>query len=332
MKKLKPKIVFNALHGKYGEDGFVQSILEYLKIPYTHSGVFASSLAMDKELSRRIFKKKKLRVPKYFIIHKDHEESLNKKLKNAKINFPIVIKPINEGSSLGVYICNNKMQFIRNYKKLAIDYNKIIVEEYIPGKEIQVAVMGNKALGAIELIPKRRFYDYTAKYSSAAKTRHIMPARLSSKKYKEVLNLAKKAHDLLGCRGITRSDFRFFKVQNIKIVNNNLIKISSIEEKIAKIYGTNILFLKRNDIERLLNPIDFLEKIEVRKKYPATLIIKIYETKPIAILHNKGTKYFLDSSFKLIHFNNNSNFNTLPNIFGDEAEKYFANFLKKLKN
>ena len=127
-------------------------------------------------------------------------------------------------------------------------------------------------------------------------------------------------------------NFFFFKVQNIKIVNNNLIKTSSIEEKIAKIYGTNILFLKRNDIESLLNPIDFLEKIEVRKKYPATLIIKIYETKPIAILHNKGTKYFLDSSFKLIYFNNNSNFNTLPNIFGDEAEKYFANFLKKLKN
>ena len=127
-------------------------------------------------------------------------------------------------------------------------------------------------------------------------------------------------------------NFFFFKVQNIKIVNNNLIKTSSIEEKIAKIYGTNILFLKRNDVESLLNPIDFLEKIEVKKKYPATLIIKIYETKPIAILHNKGTKYFLDSSFKLIHFNNNSNFNTLPNIFGDEAEKYFANFLKKLKN
>ena len=245
LKKLKPKIVFNALHGKYGEDGFVQIILEYLKIPYTHSGVFASSLAMDKELSRRIFKKKKLRVPKYFIIHKDHEESLNKKLKNAKINFPIVIKPINEGSSLGVYICNNKMQFIRNYKKLAIDYNKIIVEEYIPGKEIQVAVMGNKALGAIELIPKRRFYDYTAKYSSAAKTRHIMPARLSSKKYKEVLNLAKKAHDLLGCRGITRSDFRFFK-NNFYLLETNtqpgMTKLSLVPE-IAKHCGIKFVNL-----------------------------------------------------------------------------------------
>ena len=245
LKKLKPKIVFNALHGKYGEDGFVQSILEYLKIPYTHSGVFASSLAMDKELSRRIFKKKKLRVPKYFIIHTDHEESLNKKLKNAKINFPIVIKPINEGSSLGVYICNNKMQFIRNYKKLAIDYNKIIVEEYIPGKEIQVAIMGNKALGAIELIPKRRFYDYTAKYSSAAKTRHIMPARLSSKKYKEVLNLAKKAHDLLGCRGITRSDFRFFK-NNFYLLETNtqpgMTKLSLVPE-IAKHCGIKFVNL-----------------------------------------------------------------------------------------
>ena len=174
LKKLKPKIVFNALHGKYGEDGFIQTILESLAIPYTHSGVYASSLAMDKELSRLIFKKKKLRVPKYFMFQKYIKENINKELKNKRIRFPIVIKPINEGSSLGVYICDNKMQFRRNYKKLTENYNKIIVEEYIPGREIQVAVMGKKALGAIERIPKRKFYDYTAKYSSKAKSIHII--------------------------------------------------------------------------------------------------------------------------------------------------------------
>ena len=239
LKKLKPKVVFNALHGKYGEDGFIQTILESLAIPYTHSGVYASSLAMDKELSRLIFKKKKLRVPKYFMFQKDIKENINKKLKNKRIRFPIVIKPINEGSSLGVYICDNKMQFRRNYKKLTENYNKIIVEEYIPGREIQVAVMGKKALGAIELIPKRKFYDYTAKYSSKAKTRHVMPAPLSTQKYKEVLTLAKKAHHALGCRGITRSDFRFFK-NNFYLLEINtqpgMTKLSLVPE-IAKYCG-----------------------------------------------------------------------------------------------
>ena len=211
LRKLKPKLVFNALHGKYGEDGFVQSILESLKIPYTHSGVFSSGLAMDKELSRLIFKKNKIKVPKYFLLHKGYEDNLKKKIKNKKIKFPIVIKPISEGSSLGVYICKNEIQFYKNYKKLEKEYDRILVEEYIPGKEIQAAVMGEKTLGAIELVPRREFYDYKAKYSSSAKTKHIMPAPLSPKKYKEVLFLAKKAHNLLGCRGITRSDFRFFK-------------------------------------------------------------------------------------------------------------------------
>ena len=180
LKILKPKLVFNSLHGKYGEDGFIQIILEYLKIPYTHSGVLSSSLAMDKEMSRILFKKNKIRTPKYFVLQKNNEE----KLKSKKIKFPLVIKPINEGSSLGVYICKNKVQFDKNYKKLKKEYEKVLVEEYIPGKEIQAAVMGSKALGAIELIPQRKFYDYTAKYSTKAKTKHIMPAKITRKKYK----------------------------------------------------------------------------------------------------------------------------------------------------
>ena len=211
IKKINPKIIFNSLHGKYGEDGFVQAILESIKIPYTHSGVISSSLAMDKVVSRVIFKKNKIKVPKYFLLQKGHKENFKRKIKNKKIKFPIVIKPVNEGSSLGVYICKNKTQFNKNLKKLKKKYDKILVEEYIPGKEIQAAVMGNKALGAIELIPKREFYDYTAKYSSKAKTKHVMPAQISKTKYKEVLFLAKKAHKSLGCRGITRSDFRFYK-------------------------------------------------------------------------------------------------------------------------
>ena len=239
LRKLKPKIVFNALHGKYGEDGFVQSILESIKIPYTHSGVLSSSLAMDKELSRLIFIKNNLKVPKYFVLQRDHEGNINKKINSKKIKFPIVIKPINEGSSLGVSICKNKKQFTSKYKKLMGNYNRILVEEYIPGREIQVAVMDEKALGAIELVPRRQFYDYTAKYSNTAQTQHIMPAPLSPKKYKEILGLAKKAHKLLGCRGITRSDFRFFKNKFYLLETNTqpgMTKLSLVPE-IARYCG-----------------------------------------------------------------------------------------------
>ena len=131
-------------------------------------------------------------------------------MKKKKIKFPIVIKPTNEGSSLGVNICKNKSKFKISYNKLKIYYERILVEEYIPGKEIQVAIMGKKKLGAIELVPEREFYDYAAKYSVNAKTHHIMPANIKKKKYNQVLSIAKKAHDILGCKGVTRSDFRFF--------------------------------------------------------------------------------------------------------------------------
>jgi len=233
LKKWKPQIVFNALHGKYGEDGFIQGILESLKISYTHSGVLSSSLAMNKELSRILFKKNQMKTPKYFLLHQNDKNNLKKKMRNKNIKFPIVIKPIDEGSSLGVYICKNETQFRKNNKKLKKEYDKILVEEYIPGKEIQVAVMGKKALGAIELVPKREFYDYTAKYSSTAKTKHIMPAPLQKKKYNEVLLLAKKAHKILGCRGVTRSDFRFFKNKFYLLETNTqpgMTKLSLVPE------------------------------------------------------------------------------------------------------
>ena len=239
IKKINPKVVFNSLHGKYGEDGFVQAILESIKIPYTHSGVISSSLAMDKVISRAIFKKNKIKVPKYFLLQKGDKENFKRKIEIKKIKFPIVIKPVNEGSSLGVYICKNKTQFNKNLKKLKKKYNKILVEEYIPGKEIQAAVMGNRALGAIELIPKRKFYDYTAKYSSKAKTKHVMPAQISETKYKEVLFLAKKAHKSLGCRGITRSDFRFYKNRFYLLETNTqpgMTQLSLVPE-IAKYCG-----------------------------------------------------------------------------------------------
>tara|TARA_B110001452_G_scaffold102262_2_gene84854 strand:+ start:248 stop:1162 length:915 start_codon:yes stop_codon:yes gene_type:complete len=209
IKSYKPKVVFNALHGQFGEDGYIQTILESQKIPYTHSGVIASSIAMDKEISKNIFLKNKILTPKYikFTYEKD-EPNIIKKIEK-KLKFPVVIKPINEGSSVHVYICNKK-NIVKKLKLLEI-YKRILIEEFIPGREIQVAIMGNKKLGAIELKPKREFYDYQAKYNPKAKTEHIIPVDLDKKNLKKITNIAAKAHKIIGCRGVTRSDFKFYK-------------------------------------------------------------------------------------------------------------------------
>ena len=158
IRKIRPTTVFNALHGRFGEDGYVQSILEREKIKYTHSGVIASSMAMDKEISKKIFINKKINVTKFFIYNYNTNLDIFNLMKKSKISFPIVIKPINEGSSIGVYICTKKN--LSNKLKKLKKYNQILVEKYIPGREIQVAIMDKKALGAIELKPKRKFYDY----------------------------------------------------------------------------------------------------------------------------------------------------------------------------
>ena len=209
IKSFKPDIIFNALHGQFGEDGYIQSILESQKVNYTHSGVLASSIAMDKEISKKIFLNNKILTPKYI------KYDFNKKNKNIisliqkKLKFPVVIKPINEGSSVNVYICTKK-NLIKNLRKLSI-YNEILIEKFIPGREVQAAIMGNTKLGAIELKPKRKFYDYQAKYSVKAQTEHIIPVDLEKKKFREIMNIALKAHKLIGCKGVTRSDFKFYK-------------------------------------------------------------------------------------------------------------------------
>ena len=211
LRLYKPDLVLNLLHGRYGEDGYIQAILESEKIKYTHSGVLSSSLAIDKELSKKIFLKNKILTPKYikFIFKKNFKKKKNIQKVQKKLNFPVVIKPINEGSSVNVFICN-KSNFIINIIKLK-SYGEILIEKYIPGREIQVAILGKEKLGAIELKPKRKFYDYEAKYNPKAKTEHIIPVKISKKNYDKVTNIALKAHNLLKCRGVTRSDFRFYK-------------------------------------------------------------------------------------------------------------------------
>ena len=212
LKKLKlhkPDKIFNALHGQFGEDGYIQTILESQKIPYTHSGIIASSLAMDKEISKKIFIKNKILTPKYIKFeYNKNAKNIIKKI-DKKLKFPVVIKPINEGSSVHVYICNKK-NFMKNLNLLNI-YKEILIEEFIPGREIQVAIMGNKKLGTIELKPKRKFYDYEAKYNPKANTKHIIPVNLDKKNLKKITDIAYKAHRVIGCRGVTRSDFKFYK-------------------------------------------------------------------------------------------------------------------------
>ena len=212
INKKKIDAIFNALHGRDGEDGVAQSYFEYLKIPYTHSGVVSSFNAMNKTISKRIFIKNKIKTPKFFSLKKAEfdKNEIKKIIKTKKIKYPIVVKPINEGSSLGVVISKNYKILLKSVLSLFRKYNELIFEEYIGGQEIQVAVINGKPLGAIELIPKRMFYDYKAKYTKKAKTKHVMPANLTNKKYNEVLSIAKKTHHALNCRGVTRSDFKFF--------------------------------------------------------------------------------------------------------------------------
>ena len=209
LKKYKPNVVFNALHGQFGEDGYVQSILESIKVKYTNSGVMSSFMAMDKEISKKIFIKNKILTPKYIkYIFKDTIDRNILNLIKKKLGLPVVIKPLNEGSSVNVYICNKKNIF-QNLKKLK-NYKEILIEKFIPGREIQVAILGKK-IGAIELKPKRQFYDYEAKYNPKAKTKHIIPVDITPKEYKKINEIALKAHNLLKCKGVTRSDFRFYK-------------------------------------------------------------------------------------------------------------------------
>ena len=242
-KNFKPHIIFNALHGQFGEDGYIQSILEIIGIPYTHSGVISSAKAMDKEISKRIFKKNKILTPKYFLYTFN---KTNKKLTseiNKKLGFPVVIKPINEGSSVNVFICTRKSLFRK--LQLLKDYKKVLIEQFIPGREIQAAIIGKKKLGAIELKPKRKFYDYQAKYNSKAKTEHIIPVDLSKKDYRKLMNITLKAHRLIGCRGVTRSDFKFYKGKFFLLEINTqpgMTKLSLVPE-ISSYVGINFINL-----------------------------------------------------------------------------------------
>ena len=198
----RPDVIFNALHGRWGEDGCIQGLLEIIGIPYTNSGVLASALAMDKPIAKRLFKDAGIRCAEHVVAHR------NEVLAGDVMPRPYVIKPLNEGSSVGVHIVldDGDAPAFDNDSWNFGDY--VMVERYIAGREITVAVMGEQALGVTEIRPASGFYDYDAKYTEG-RTEHVVPAPLPPSVYEEALAHALCAHRALGCRGVTRADMRY---------------------------------------------------------------------------------------------------------------------------
>ena len=195
---------FIALHGTFGEDGAIQGMLEIMGIPYTGSGILASAMGMNKTLSKQVFKSRGLHVGPYEVVYEGAKERVNNAL--VGIQFPAVVKPHAEGSSVGVSLVF-KPEDVAPAVELAFKYgSEILIEKFIKGKEVQVGILGDRALGAIEIVPKRAFYDYAAKYESGMSD-HFFPARIPDAVYKRTLEAGLAAHRAIGCQGYSRVDF-----------------------------------------------------------------------------------------------------------------------------
>ena len=197
----RPDAVFNALHGRFGEDGCVQGLLDILDIPYSHSGLLASALAMDKPMAKRLFAAAGIPVAEHVIAARQDITA------GDVMERPYVVKPLNEGSSIGVH-----MVLEGDGEPLFGDTgwlygDRVMVEKFIPGRELTVSVMGDKALAVTEIIAAREFYDYDAKYAAGG-SHHVLPADIEKKIANEAMRLAVLAHQALGCRGVSRADFR----------------------------------------------------------------------------------------------------------------------------
>ena len=204
LRARKPDVALNVLHGRPGEDGTLQGLLEVLGIPYSHSGVLASALAMKKDIAKSVLKSAGVPVPGGMVAAR--KEAAKRHL----LPPPYVIKPVAEGSSVGVFIVREDHKHPPQELTRA-DWafgDQILVEPYIPGKELTCAVMGDRVLGVIEIVPAVKFYDYEAKYAPGG-SKHLLPAPVAAEVYREVQRLSLAAHRALGCRGVTRSDFRF---------------------------------------------------------------------------------------------------------------------------
>ena len=204
LRALKPDVALNVLHGRPGEDGTLQGLLEVLAIPYSHSGVLASALAMQKDIAKTVLKAASVPVPGGMVVNR-REAAVRHLLPP-----PYVIKPVAEGSSVGVFIVREDHAHPPQELTRA-DWSfgeRVLLEPYIPGKELTCAVMGDKALGVIEIVPTVKFYDYEAKYAPGG-SKHLLPAPIAAEAYEECRRHALAAHRALGCRGVSRADFRY---------------------------------------------------------------------------------------------------------------------------
>jgi len=197
-----PDVVFNALHGKYGEDGCIQGVLEIMKVPYTHSGVLASAIAMDKPMSRHVFTSIGIRVALGKVVERRSLAS------GDPMPRPYVVKPIDQGSSVGVHIVREGDNLAAVEVAEAQFGKRVLVEKFVPGRELTVAIMGDKAVAVTELRPRTRFYDYEAKYTDGV-TEHLIPAPIPAEVYEKAKEWALMAHQALGCNGLARADLRW---------------------------------------------------------------------------------------------------------------------------
>lgn len=205
LAEIKPDVVFNALHGRWGEDGCVQGILEWMGLPYTHSGVLASALAMDKQRSKDVFRAAGLPVMESVIAPRDDVKTRH------VLNPPYVVKPNNEGSSVGVYLVN---EAANSPPQLSDDMpDMVMVETYAPGRELTTTVMGDRALAVTDILTDG-WYDYDAKYKMGG-SRHVVPADIPAEVYQACLKFAVVAHNALGCRGVSRTDFRWDEARGL---------------------------------------------------------------------------------------------------------------------
>jgi D-alanine-D-alanine ligase len=200
----KPDAAFNALHGRWGEDGCVQGVLEMMEIPYTHSGVLASAIAMHKERAKAVFRAAGLPLADSILVNR--KDAAARHLMKP----PYVIKPVNQGSSVGVYIIregDNRPPGVLGTDEWTLG-DEVMLEDYVPGRELTAAVMGDRALAVTEIVPRTKFYDYEAKYADGG-SEHVIPASIPPAATKEAMELAVRAHAALGCRGVSRTDFRY---------------------------------------------------------------------------------------------------------------------------
>ena len=202
-----PDIVFNALHGRWGEDGCVQGLLEWLGLPYTHSGVLASALAMDKARARAVYAAAGLPVAEGRVCDRGEVAA------GHPMAPPYVVKPVNEGSSVGIHLV---LEGANGPARLGADApERLLVEAYVPGRELTVSVMGAEPLAVTDIVPGAGWYDYAAKYAAGG-SRHVVPARIPAAVERACLDHASAAHDALGCRGLSRTDFRWDEARGIE--------------------------------------------------------------------------------------------------------------------